>query len=26
MMAVCYFLLRSGRENVDVKELAAVFS
>lgn len=26
MMAVCYFLLRSGKENVDVKELAAVFA
>jgi uncharacterized membrane protein len=26
MMAVCYFQLRTGKENVDVKELAAVFA
>jgi hypothetical protein len=25
MAAVCYFMLRMGKENVDVKELAAVF-
>jgi hypothetical protein len=25
MMAVCYFMLRHGKENVDVKQLAAVF-
>lgn len=26
MMAVCYFQLREGKENVDVKQLAAVFA
>jgi uncharacterized membrane protein len=25
LMAVCYFQLRQGKENVDVKQLAAVF-